>query len=409
MKEPMKKTIRGIVAFALLLMAGEVYSQAPATPFSLKLDVSPSKAKAGSKFVMEVDLTNNTSKPIAIPVCLGMTVECNFKIDVRDSHGNSAPELESQTASVFSTAGKGIAPYETIKFSSDRLSTFFDLSRPGTYTARVSRNNNEAVVESNPVTFTVEASPQMVPTGPFSLRLDVSPSNAKAGSNFVAEVDLTNNTKRRIGIDVCLGKRVECNFDIDIQDGQGNEALETRYLKAVRGEPTGFPLLLSAPSIAGQSVEPGETIKFVSDLPELFYLWRPGTYTVRVSRSDNDPVVKSSPVTFTVEPNPQVEAPPEPCTTTADIIVTVSDPTSATIPNALVVVRQEGAGADTSRLKVLRTVADGMTRATPLPCNAAVDVFVAADGLTPYTRKVWTNENVTSLSVVLKAAFFGPY
>jgi hypothetical protein len=241
---------------------------------------------------------------------------------------------------------------------------------------------------------------------PFSLKLKVLPSDAKAGSNFVAEVDLTNNSKERIGITVCLGMRVECNFDVDVRDSQGNAALETRYLKAVRGEPTGPPTLVSAPSIGERSVEPGETIKFVSSLPELFYLWRPGTYTLQVSRSDNDAVTKSSPVTFTVEPNPQVVAPPEPCTTFADIIVTVSDPSGATVQNALVVVRQEGAGADASRLKVLKTAANGMTRATRLPCNAAVDVLVAADGLTPYTRKVWTYENVTTLSVVLKPAVF---
>ena len=244
---------------------------------------------------------------------------------------------------------------------------------------------------------------------PYSLKLNVSPSSAKAGSNFVVEVDLTNTTNKRIGVPVCLGMRVECNFDIDVRDSQGNAALETRYLKAVRGEPTGPPLLLSAPSIAGKSAEPGETVKFVSDLPELFYLWRPGTYTAQVTRDDGAAVVKSNSVTFTVEPNPQVVAPPEPCSTLADIIVTVADPSGATLPNALVVVRQEGAGADASRLKILKTGADGVTRATPLPCNAAVDVLIAADGFTPYTRKVWTHENVTSLSVVLKTAFFGPY
>lgn len=361
----MKNAIRVIAALAVLLVASEVYSQAPAAPFSLKLDVSPSNAKVGSNFVVEVDLTNNTNKEIGIQICLGTRVECNFKIDVRDSHGNSAPEIESQTPAVFSIATMGVAAGETIKFFSDRLSTFFDFSRPGTYTAQVSRNNNEGVVESNAVTFTVEPNPQIVPAAPFSLKLEVSPSDAKAGSNFVAEVDLTNTTNKRIGLDVCLGMRMECNFEIDVRDSQGSAALETRYLKAVRGEPTGPPHLVSAPSIAGKSVEPGETIKFVSSLPELYYLWRPGTYVVRVSRSDNDAVANSNPVTFTVEPDPQVVAPPEPCTTTADVIVTVSDPSGATLPNALVVVRQEGAGADVSRLKVLRTGATGMTRVTP--------------------------------------------
>jgi hypothetical protein len=244
------------------------------------------------------------------------------------------------------------------------------------------------------------------PAAPYSLKLDVSPRSAKAGSNFAVEVDLTNTTSKPIGVPVCLGMSVECNFDIDLRDSQGKPALETRYLKAVRGEPTGPPLLISAPSIAGKGAQPGETIKFASNLPELFYLWRPGTYTIQVSRSDSETVVKSSPVTFTVEPNPEAVPPPEPCSTFADIIVTVSDPTRATLSNALVVVRQEGAGADESRLKVLRTGSNGMTRATRLPCNAAVDVFVAADGFTPHTRKVWTHDNVTSLSVVLKTPVF---
>jgi hypothetical protein len=404
----MKNTIRLLASLAILLLAGEMFSQAPAAPYSLKLDVSPTHAAAGSQFHMEVDLTNRTPRPIALQLCLGLTVECNFEISVRDSHGNSAREIQSPMPTVLSIAGQGVAPGETLKFVSQRLSTFFDLTRPGTYTVQVSRSNEGSVVKSNPVTFTVEPDPPRVPSGPFSLKLDVSPGNAKAGSNFVAEVDLTNTANKRIGFDVCLGMRVECNFDIDVRDSQGKPALETRYLKAVRGKPTGYTLLLSSPSIAGKSLEPGETIKFVSDLPELFYLWRPGTYTVRVSRGDdNNPLATSNPVTFTVEPNPVVATPPEPCTATAEVIVTVSDPSGATKPNALVVIRKEGTGADAAQLQILKTNGSGWTRASGLPCGV-VDIYVAADGLTPYTRKLWIQENVTTLPVVLKAAFFGP-
>jgi hypothetical protein len=405
----MKNTIRVAASLAILLFAGEIFSQAPAAPYSLKLDVSPTRAKAGSQFLMEVDLTNHTPKPIALQVCLGLAVECNFKISVRDSHGKSATEIESQMPTVLSIAGAGVAPGETLRFVSERLSTFFDLTRPGTYTVQVSRSNEGAVAESNAVTFTVEPDPPMVPSGPFSLKLDVSPSDARAGSNFVAEVDLTNTTDKRIGISVCLGMRVECNFDIDVRDSQGNAVLETRYLKAVRGKPTGYPLLLSLPSVAGKSLEPGETIKFVSDLPELFYLWRPGTYTARVSRGDdNHPLATSNPVTFTVEPNPAVATPPEPCTTTADVVVKVSDPSGALVQNAIVVIRKEGTGADSAQLQILKTNGSGWTRASGLPCGV-VDIYVAADGLTPYSRKFWIQENVTILPVVLKAADFGPY
>jgi hypothetical protein len=87
---------------------------------------------------------------------------------------------------------------------------------------------------------------------PFSLKLEVSPSNGKTGSKFVMEVDLTNNTNERIGIEICSAMRVECNFGISVRDSHGNSPPETRYLKAVRGEPTGFPNLGGIPELRPQ-------------------------------------------------------------------------------------------------------------------------------------------------------------
>lgn len=125
-----------------------------------------------------------------------------------------------------------------------------------------------------------------VPSPPFSLKLDVSPSNAKTGANFVMEVDLTNNTNKRIGLPIILGMTVEQNFELYVRDSHGNSPAETRYMKAIRGEPTGFPPLVAAGSGAGISVAPGEAIKFVSNLPELYDLSRADRYEIQVETLD---------------------------------------------------------------------------------------------------------------------------
>jgi uncharacterized protein YecT (DUF1311 family) len=158
-----KNTIRIIAAVAVFLAASESYPQALPPPFSLKLDVSNGNAMARTILPMEVDLTNTTTKEIAIEICNGMSVECDFEIVVRDSRGNSLPAAYNGAAQVFSTGLMGIHPGETKKFYSE-LTKLFDLSRPGTYTVqvRISGSNmyidahtSQAVAESNMVTITV--------------------------------------------------------------------------------------------------------------------------------------------------------------------------------------------------------------------------------------------------------------
>jgi hypothetical protein len=124
------------------------------------------------------------------------------------------------------------------------------------------------------------------PAPPFSLKLDVTPGSAKAGANILMEVDLTNNTNERIGVEICSAMRVECNFGVSVLDSHGNSPPETRYLKAVRGEPTGSPNLVVFPSLGPRSIEPGETLKFVTDLPKLFDISRPDRYEIQVEKGN---------------------------------------------------------------------------------------------------------------------------
>jgi hypothetical protein len=405
----MKNTIHMIAAVALLFLASKVYSQAPAAPFSLKLDVSPGDAKAGSKIGMEVDLTNTTKKEVAIEICHGMSVECNFAIHVRDSNGNCVSATPYLTQPQFaSTGGMGIAPGETKTFYSE-LSRLFDLSRPGTYTVQVSRSgrnmyinsdNSQVVVESDPVTFTVAPNPQFLPSPPYMLVLFLTPHRAQAGSSFVAELLLKNYTGKRIGLQVCGGLTLECNFDIDVRDSRGNPAPEMPYLEAINRS-GGAPHRVALQGIGGISAEPGETLTFKSDLSKLYDLSRPGMYTIRVRRTDiGQAVADTAPGWFEVTPNTKAPAPPETCTGSAEVIVDVSDTSGANVANALVVFRPEGAGADEAQVRVLKTMANGTARAS-LPCGAA-DLFVAANKFTPYTRKVRIGDPQTSFSVVLQ-------
>jgi hypothetical protein len=132
----MKNSVRMMAAVEVLLIATASYSQAPAPSFSLKLNVSPTSAQTGSKFLVVVDFTNNLHEQIVMDVCLSRDAYCNFAIYVRDSRGDSLPGPKPLT--ILETALLGIAPGETRKFSSD-LSHLFDLSRPDRYEIQVER------------------------------------------------------------------------------------------------------------------------------------------------------------------------------------------------------------------------------------------------------------------------------
>jgi len=133
-----KDTMRISVAVAVLLIAGEMYAQAPTPSFLLHVDVSPTSAKTGSEFLMLVALTNNRPEEMVMTVCLGIDVQDNFAIQVRDSRGNSVPG--PKRLSCTQTAPVGVLAGETMKFQGD-LSRMFDLSRPDRYKIQVERQD----------------------------------------------------------------------------------------------------------------------------------------------------------------------------------------------------------------------------------------------------------------------------
>lgn len=146
---------------------------------------------------------------------------------------------------------------------------------------------------------------------------------------------------------------------------------------------------------------PNDTLKTTVDLSKMYDLSQPGKYTVRVARVDNDQnTFQSNPVEFTVVSDPNY-VPEIPCTVSGDLIVTVSDPSGAYMPNALVVVRPEANGKESPRPVQVTTSGAGTARAQGVSCGF-VDVFVAADGFIPYSHKMYMEQPVAPLKVTLQ-------
>src|ERR1035438_3050788 len=89
----------------------------------------------------------------------------------------------------------------------------------------------------------------------------------------------------------------------------------------------------------------------------------------------------------------QLEPAEAPCTVSAAVTVTVTDPAGAVVQNALVLLHVEP-----HRLEELRTNSTGKVTAS-VPCGY-VDVFVAANGFRPHAEKLLTRIS-TSITVAL--------
>jgi hypothetical protein len=111
-----------------------------------------------------------------------------------------------------------------------------------------------------------------VPTPSFSLKLDVTPTSARKGSELLMVVDLTNNRPEEMVMLVELGTSVQDNFAIHVRDSRGNSV------------PGPKPLPYDETAYVG--ISRGETMKFQGDLSRMFDLSRPDRYEIQVERLD---------------------------------------------------------------------------------------------------------------------------
>jgi len=127
----------------------------------------------------------------------------------------------------------------------------------------------------------------------------------KAGSNLNVAIVLTNLSDKQLLVYTSgLGER---DYTIRVLDKDGQEPLETRYLRAIRGKDTSDAVSKTTLVVVGgggfHDVRPGGMFQLTTDLSQLYVL-KPGKYTVRAERLDDETkaTVKSNAITVTVNP-----------------------------------------------------------------------------------------------------------
>jgi hypothetical protein len=141
----------------------------------------------------------------------------------------------------------------------------------------------------------------------FSIAINAPSAEAKAGSELNVKLVLTNLSDKDLLIYTSgLGER---DYTVRVVDKDGQEPLETRYLRALRGKDTSDPISKTDLVIVGggglHGVRPGESFELTVDLNKLYVL-KPGKYSVQVERLDDESkaLVKSNKITVTVTPWP---------------------------------------------------------------------------------------------------------
>jgi hypothetical protein len=135
----------------------------------------------------------------------------------------------------------------------------------------------------------------------FSVSISAAQDVVKAGSAVMVNIVLTNTSDHKIGFPWIRGSGGR-NFELNVRDSKGNPAQPVprsgvdkngrHYARFVTG------------SVGVVYLEPGQAKKDEFDACDFYILTRPGKYTIQVQRTDDESnsVVKSNPITVTIEP-----------------------------------------------------------------------------------------------------------
>jgi hypothetical protein len=112
-----------------------------------------------------------------------------------------------------------------------------------------------------------------------SVDLKIVPEHIKGGADAELQIYLTNNTKRRLIVQLCNQLAAEFNFTIVARGSDGHLAPKTRYFNAVDGKD---PHLVIMTNYGMKAIEPGGTVRFTVELNKLFDLSQPDHYQITV-------------------------------------------------------------------------------------------------------------------------------
>jgi hypothetical protein len=130
--------------------------------FSLAISTPRETVKTGSNIELLVKLTNDTNHEITLS---SRNTYCDYKLEVGDSNGHSAPETEQKrtlNCSAYADAGRHVIiqlkpgeHHEDLIF----MNQLFDMNRPNKYTVRLTRDIpkqlGQGQVSSNTIAITV--------------------------------------------------------------------------------------------------------------------------------------------------------------------------------------------------------------------------------------------------------------
>jgi hypothetical protein len=133
-------------------------------PFSLAIEATQQRFQSGSPVEVKLTLTNTSRTQISL---VDTNRGCDFQLEVRDSHGQLAPETKAKRdlkrgAGFIVMVGRRILralkpgdSHEDVMF----VNQFYELSRPDDYYIQVTRKIpkvlGQGTVESNVITITV--------------------------------------------------------------------------------------------------------------------------------------------------------------------------------------------------------------------------------------------------------------
>jgi len=154
------KQIIGIVVIGVCLSF--VNAQGTTKPeIAIKIS-APNEVRAGSDVYITIVMTNFSDHPVDCSAWYVNGTDRRFRIDVRDSHGNSMKRRDVHPEMMpgsLQGLGSTLQPGESTGPLQDRISWANDLSQPGVYTVQVSRvvanDEKNGLVKSNTISLTI--------------------------------------------------------------------------------------------------------------------------------------------------------------------------------------------------------------------------------------------------------------
>jgi len=155
--------MRQVIGLVLIGAALSIVNAQEAQKPELGIKISaPAEVKAGSDVYITIVMTNFSDHPVDCSAWYVNGTDRRFRVDVRDSHGNSMkrPDVHPEMMpGSLQGLGSTLQPGESTGPLQDRISWANDLSQPGVYTVQVSRvvanDEKNGLVKSNTISLTI--------------------------------------------------------------------------------------------------------------------------------------------------------------------------------------------------------------------------------------------------------------